>query len=91
MIHRSHDLLDGGVVVGTMAEKQIDVFQIEALEGLVETLDDVLPRKAALVDSLASPEQLRRDHQLGSVDVEALEYLAHRHFGGSVSINLGVV
>lgn len=50
VVEGAHRLLHGRVPIRAMGVNQVDVLQLESLEGLVHALNDVLPRQAAAVN-----------------------------------------
>ena len=87
------DLEHGGGGVGTVGEDDIDVGGLEALDGGLETLDDVLAAETAGVGLLATgaEEDLGGQDVLVAGPAELLESLAHLDLGSTVGINLGGV
>ena len=56
--HGAHHSLGGRQGVESVTEHQVDVVQLQALQGRLHPLQDVLARQPGLVNSICSPEYL---------------------------------
>jgi hypothetical protein len=54
VVEGADSLLDGRVAIGPVSVDQIDIRETQPLEGSVETLDDVLPGQALVVDDVVA-------------------------------------
>lgn len=91
VVHGADGLLDGGGSVGAMAVDDVDVVHVEALEGGLGALDDVLAGEALVVGSGAAPEDLGADDEVGALPPQLADGLAHDLLGAAVGVDLGVV
>lgn len=68
-----------------MGVDNVDVFEVEALEGGTEAFDDVLAAQAVVVDEdlavVAAPVELGADDDVVALPAELLDGLAHDDFG----------
>jgi len=97
VVHRPHGFLDRGIRVGTMAEHQIDVVELQALQRSIDGLPEILAvQRVALVwkVSLAdrhAPVKLGRHDILAPRPRKLLQHRTHDLFALSPRINLGVI
>jgi hypothetical protein len=50
--------LDGRIDIGAVTIDEINVFHLEALEGVVDTFDDMFVRQTGIVGAFAAPKNL---------------------------------
>lgn len=50
MVEGADSLLHGGLAVGTVGVDEVDVFEVQALQGSVDTLNNVLSGETQVVD-----------------------------------------
>ncbi len=91
VVHGADGFLDGGVEVGAVAEDQVDVVELEALQRGVGALDDVFAGEAAVVRAFAAPVDLGGDDVVGAFPAGLGEDGAHDFLGDAVGVDLGVV
>ncbi len=74
-----------------MTEKNVNVFQVEALQGLVDPFDDVLTGQTSLVDNITTPKHFGRNDELRTINTESLQNLSHRYLCFTSSIHFGII
>lgn len=74
-----------------MAIDDVDILHVEALEGGLGALDDVLAGEALVVGAGASPEDLGGYDDVRAFPAELPDSLAHDLLSSAVGIYLGVV
>lgn len=67
MVEGTDDLLHGGLAVGAVGVNQVDVLEIETLQGGIDTLDDVLSGETQVVGGVVAigltPVNLQEDER----------------------------
>ena len=76
------------VVVRAVSKHHVNVVELHALERVSETLNDVLPAQERVVGPKAATENLRRDHQVGSLSVQRLQGVSQLDLSGAKFVNL---
>ena len=90
-VHRPNGLLDRRLEIGPVAEEQIEVLQLEALQRRVTGVHHMLAVQATLGRQVAAPIDLARDAPGVAAPTEVLQRLAHDLLGLTSRVDLGVV
>src|SRR5690348_8422330 len=86
-VHRAHGLLDGRVDVWTMAEVEVQVFDLKPLERRVTGFDHVLVAETHLRGLVATPENLARDAEAVAGPAGLADHVTHDPFRLAVSVD----
>ena len=92
--HRPYGLLDRGLGIGAMAVHDVDVVELETLEGLVHRFEQVLAieREEGVRDvAVDAPEVLRRHEIAVTRPPELLQGLPHHGLRLPTGVDLGIV
>ncbi len=89
--HRPHRLLNGRVHVRPVAEDEVDVVRLQAIQRGFRAFNDVLAREALIVGPLPAPEDFGGQHQVGPRPAGILNDVAHHDLRLSARIGLSVV
>ncbi|GAO49825.1 hypothetical protein G7K_3963-t1 [Saitoella complicata NRRL Y-17804] len=85
---RTNDLLHRRKRIGTVRHDNINIIQLQPLQTLLHTLQQMLPTQALVVWSRSTPVQLGRDNVVRPVPSQLLDRGTHCLFAFSVCVDL---
>src|SRR5712692_5785401 len=91
IVHRPDCFFYWSVRVRTVAEEQVQVFQLQSFERVAAGLEDVLARQTLVVWSFASPEDLARNNQVLATPAQFLDHVPHYRLCVSIRVGLCIV
>lgn len=91
IVEGSAGFFDGSGIIGSVAEDNIDVVQLESLEGVVAAFNDVLAGKTHVVNTSTTEEELGGDNDLFSGEIELLESLTEGDFTLALAVTFSSV
>lgn len=74
-----------------MTVENIHVFHVEAFQGGLGSLNDVLAGEPLVVGPLSTPKYLGGNDNVGALPAQLPDGLAHDFLGAAVGVDLGVV
>ncbi len=93
IVHRAAGFGDGRGGIGAVAVVEVEVVNLEALEGVVAGFDEVFAREAGLVGLVVFPAEkgFAGNDVAAAAPAAFLEDVAHHELGLAVGVGLGVV
>mmetsp|Transcript_54036 Transcript_54036/g.74096 ORF Transcript_54036/g.74096 Transcript_54036/m.74096 type:complete len:216 (+) Transcript_54036:552-1199(+) len=91
VVHSSAGLLNWSFVVRSMAEDNINVIKLQALQRVLETFNDMLSLEHAVVGTRTTVHDLSRDNKIFSSEFKFLEGTTHDSLGNTITINFSSV